>query len=79
MIKKSDTSAAISKISMQFRPEPYHRLMCAIVCTAIHDLSRKDARILAIDYIENDLIHAELCGVNSDWVRRVLREMRLID
>ena len=53
--------------------------MCAIVCTAIHDLSRKDARILAIDYIENDLIHAELCDVNSDWVRRVLREMRLID
>ena len=79
MIKKSNTTAAIRKIERQFRPEPYHQLMCAIVCTAIHDLSRKDARILAIDYIENDLIHAELCAVNSDWVRRVLREMRLID
>jgi len=52
-----------------------HKLMLAIIEAAIHDLyvsSYVSNRKSAIKYLSNEIVHAEICGVDSDWIRRII-------
>lgn len=59
--------AAILKISTQFPECPEGKLCLAIIKTAIHD---RDSRFLS-----GDMWPAQLCGVDPDWIRLVLRRL----
>ena len=69
-------NAAIKKIRTQFGDTPEHKLMFAIVEQAIKDLNSRVIcdRKSAEQYLKNEIPHAELCGVDSEWVRRVLKK-----
>ncbi len=66
--------AAMRKISYQFPNYPECQLMCAIVMHAIIDLGSTDKAIKlpAIRYLSGSIYHAELCEVDSVWIREVL-------
>jgi hypothetical protein len=51
---------------------PESKLMFAIVNGHAHDLVDPKYREGALLYFKGDIYHAELCGVNSDWIREVL-------
>jgi len=69
-------NAAIKKIRTQFGDTPEHKLMFAIVEQAIKDLSSKSIEVSrsAERHIKNEIPHAELCGVDSEWIRLVLKK-----
>jgi len=66
--------AAMRKISYQFPETPEGKLMCAIVSNAIIDLGSADKaiRLPAIRYLNATIYHAEICEVDSVWIREVL-------
>lgn len=39
--------------------------------------SYNEAKESARDYLNNDLIHAEICGIDPEWIRRVLTKCGL--
>lgn len=69
-------AAAAMKIRTQFPKDEFSDLMFAVIETAIGEIGVfADAE----RYLRTDPIpHAEICGVNSEWVRRVLKELGLI-
>lgn len=64
--------AANKKIRTQFRDTPEHKLCYAVVEQAINDLCDAKEERSAKRYLIGEIVHAELCGVDSDWVRRVI-------
>jgi len=75
--------AVIKKIGHQFGTSPEQQLMFAVVAQAIGDIidhpdKRSVAHSDALLYLSGNIPHAEICGVNADWIRRVLRSADLI-
>ncbi len=80
---------AIKRISYQFQDTPLHRLMLGVVATAIDDLekgnhpyaSENQKRIgrQAKRYLLGEIIHAQLCGVDPEWIRDTLRTLGLLE
>ena len=64
--------AALYKIRSQFPAIPEGQLMCAIINGAIVDLSSTKYRLEAIRYLQGDMVHAEIAGVDAGWIRGVL-------
>ena len=64
--------AAFHKIRSQFPAIPEGQLMGAIINGAIVDLSSTKYRLEAIRYLQGNMIHAEMAGVDADWIRDVL-------
>lgn len=60
-------------IKHKFPQSPEGRLFFAIVEKAILDLTDKSATLRkdAERYLRGDIIHAQLCGVDPEWIRRV--------
>ena len=63
--------ACVRKIGYQFADTPESNLMFAIVSQAAKDLTDKYGviRRSAHEYVQNEIPHAEICGVSSDWIR----------
>jgi hypothetical protein len=74
----TDERAASKKVSSEFPKSPEGRLMFEIVALAINDLNKVQHRHSAIMYLLGPMPHAEICGVDPDWIRRILIKMRLI-
>jgi len=77
---KEIANAVTRKIKPQFPcHQPEGALMFAIVENAIKDLvSVGDAnQSTAKHYLNGRMIHAEICGISADWIRRVLKEANL--
>jgi len=70
----------IRRIASQF-PDSFHgRLMLGIVGRALLDSIENGLDYEAHnarDYINGTMHHAELCGVDSEWIRRVVRKIGL--
>ena len=66
-------SMAITKIRPQFNKSTNSKFMFSIVEQAIHDLNKPE-HVSARKYLNEEMVHAELCNVDSDWIRRVLTE-----
>lgn len=72
-MKQIGKRAAMRKISAQFPDTDEGRLMCAILNCAVVDLGDKNHRHSALRYLnQREIFHAELCEVDSVWVREVL-------
>lgn len=75
-ITRKDRIKAIAwKIRPQFLEKPEGKFMFAIVERALADIG--DFKCLAdvrsaCRYLNNDLIHAELAGVDPQWIREVI-------
>lgn len=69
----------IKKIGYQFPITPEGKLMKSIVSQAIRDshspysLTRYRSRT----YIEESLVHAEICGVDPEWIRKMAKKIGL--
>ncbi|MCP5013848.1 MAG: hypothetical protein GY938_01030 [Ketobacter sp.] len=73
---------AIKKISAQFPDVPEGRLMAAVICQAVRDavMKRDDIeRSRARLYLSGRMEAAEICGVDSDWIRTVVHSHALIE
>lgn len=84
--KSKALSLAIKKIEFAFgisdasNPSAERKLMCAIVTQSVRDLYAPACGAItgldkcsAMSYLNGDMSHAESCGVNGDYVRRILR------
>ena len=68
-------NAICRKLSYQFPQTPPGKLFFAIVEMAIKDLvGNKSDKAGALRYLQGDMPHAMACGVEPDYVRRVLAE-----
>ena len=72
--RKKRAGAALRKIRPQFGTTPEHRLCFAILEQAVNDLPTMhgSAYLSARRYLADKIYHAEICGVNSEWLRNVL-------
>ena len=75
--------AICRKIRHQFPNTPEHNLFYSVVQVAILDLADQSKRNgfnrrSALRYLRNDLVHAEACGVDADWIRGLLTKAHLM-
>jgi len=72
--------AIIRKLSYEFDLDsPEQRLMFAVISTAINDLKDTRYRAECIRYLNHDLSHAEMCGVDPDWIRSICYKANLFN
>ena len=78
MTNKQKTNAIIRKIKYQFPSTPEGALFFSIIELAINDLSDNEIynRESAINYINNDLSHAEACGISKAWIRELFKKAK---
>lgn len=74
MNRISNINAAIKKIGFAFGDSPEEKLFFKIVAHAIHDLRSSEHHRSAKNYLRGDIVHAQACGVDADWIRRVLKD-----
>ena len=83
---KKSRSLAVSAISQKIkRKVPNHHpcasLFFSVFETALLDLvdhndfNRYMSYKSAVSYLRGDMIHLELIGIDSDWVKRVIRQV----
>ena len=53
--------------------------MCAVVGCAVADLFDKSTRRDAERYLNGEMKHAELCGVDSVWIRETLQKVGVLN
>jgi len=72
---KSNALLAGRKIRSVFPETPYGKLFRAVVEQAMLDCNSNEdgARSMARHYLCGRMPHAELCGVDADYVRRIMR------
>jgi hypothetical protein len=75
--------AICRKIRFQFPNTPEHNLFFSVIQCAIMDLVNQDKRNgfnrrSALRYLRDDLVHAEACDVDADWIRSLLTKAYLI-
>jgi len=78
---------ACKKIICQFKNTPEEMFFYAIIEQAIRDYSKglqsKASPLEIVNsgtakyYLANDIIHAEMCDVDSEWIRIVLKKCGL--
>jgi hypothetical protein len=68
--------AVCQKIRYQMPDTEEGDVMFLVLRQAVKDLysKRKTVRAAAVKYLDGRIDAAEVCGVESEWVRRVLRE-----
>jgi len=64
------------EIKSEFGKSPEEKLFFAIVERAIYDAC-VDGYYGARSYLSGYIPHAEMCGVDSDWIRRVIKKVGL--
>ena len=77
------TGLAIKAIRTQFPDSPEGKLMSHIVATAITDaystFQPEESIRSASEYLKGNIPHAEIAGVDSDWIKRILLKLELTD
>ena len=65
--------AVARKVGHQFPPTPEGKLFLNILRQAMLDLFLPDHRYSACKHLRGWIYEAEICGVNSDWIRLQLK------
>ena len=74
-LTKEQAATAANIVELQFPDSPEGKLMFAIVRQAITDLPKAEC-LAAADFLNSEMWCCEICGVESEWVRRVVKECR---
>jgi len=77
--KRMCARAAMRRISAQFPNMPEAKLMCAVIGGAVSDLFDNTMRGAAVRYLNGEIKQAEMCGVDSVWVRETLQKAGVLD
>jgi hypothetical protein len=69
-------TAVAAKIRLQMPDTVDGDLMAAVIARAIADLllSNKYLHAVAVTYLSGRIDAAEVCGLDSDWIRRIVAE-----
>lgn len=70
--------AAILRLEKQYEHNSDSNLCFAVVCSAILDLEEENHRDSAKTYLKGEMVHAQLIGLDPDWIRATLKELRLM-
>jgi len=79
---KDRMNMVIKKIRPQFGSTHEANLMFGVVETALYDSVEEDSRyepIMARKYLCGEILHASICGVDTDWIRDLIRKVGLGD
>ena len=71
-------NAAIVKIRAQFPKSPEGRVFFAIIESAISDLGNQHHRHSARAFLRGDMPYAEICNVNSTWIKETVIKCGLL-
>ncbi len=71
--KRDNLKGALRRIRYQFPDYPESNLMYSVVERAVLDLQSRNEGYSAAKYLSGDIFHAEIIGIDSDWVRQTLR------
>lgn len=78
---KKKANLITAKLREGFKINPESRLMLAVIEQALRDvviqITTFDQKISALRYLESDMTHAEVCGVESAWIRRIISQVGL--
>lgn len=66
-------NAVVRHLKPHFQDSDESQLMLAVVVMAIKDLFYETERRRASIYLNGPIPHAQACGVNPEWVRRLLK------
>jgi len=89
MTPENKYTLAVKKIRMQFPDDPHYNLYFSVIERAILDLMprtnkstnkiKEHARLksTAKKYLSGEIYHAEACGVDSQWIRRIMKEANI--
>lgn len=71
----------VRRIKHQFPARPNGQLYLAVVDQAIRDIASNtvipSVRFSALRYINEEMMHAEVCGVDSEWIRNSIIKAEL--
>lgn len=56
---------------------PEHKLMAHVIRVALYDLNTKQHNQSAKTYLNGSMWHAQLCDVDPDWIRLVIKRVGL--
>lgn len=67
--------AVSARIAFQFPSTPEANVLLEVVQQAVRDAFGYDDRHRdgALRYLRRTIVHAEICGVDSEWIRRQIR------
>lgn len=76
MTRAQRIDAACQKIRYQMPDTEEGDVMALVIRQTVKDLyhHREAVRVAAARYLSGHIDAAEVCGVESDWVRRVLKD-----
>ena len=77
MAKTDDELVKIKQIILdEFPQSPEGQLMASIIGKCVEDIYYPERRYsevnTAIHYLNGDMYHAEMCGVDPDWIRDLI-------
>lgn len=76
--KPTTLLAVCNKIKKQFPDTPEGRLWFTVLRNEIRGLSKPKKRADSIKYLNGEMTIYQLCNVDPDWIRRVLKEAKVI-
>lgn len=67
------------KIRSEFPPTPQCKLMFSVIEVALRDLTAEAAivRSSARRYLSGEMLHAQVCDVDPDWIKRLMNDVGL--
>ena len=81
MDDRTKVKLIIGKMKPYFNDCPESMLMFGIIEQALRDLTVSglplEDRLSAIHYLKRNMVHAEICGIDSAWIRRLIRQVGL--
>ncbi len=54
---------------------PEHKLMAQVIRVALYDLNTKQHSQSARTYLNGSMWHAQLCDIDPDWIRLVIKRV----
>lgn len=83
MVKRSEVLQRVRMLERtlwtQMPHMPEARLMLGVICGAVTDacMGARGVRIAAYNYLRGEIPAAQVCGVDPDWVRIVIKRLGL--
>jgi len=72
-------AAILLKVETQIPAIPEARLMFSVFACAMRDTLDKVHRNSAIRYLTGPLYELSLCGIDTEWVRRILKKTEILE
>lgn len=72
--QRAKALAVARKVGYQFPATPEGNLMRSVFHLSVTDLFLRNQRGSACWHLQGRIFEAEICGIDSDWIRKLFRE-----